>query len=199
MGAFNPDYGLSLPTTIQLGDSIYAGVSRVETFPGNRNSVISLSGLFSFPTYVAGSPFFLMGPDFSLSYAFNDPKGFSYEVGAQFFLSAQRDSGGGLVTEPYNSFGQRFYVAPSMAFGDFTLAGRIKYVTANDYPNGDPNYRGGGWLFGLLPSFTVPTGEGMSLKFTMSYDYIAASSFFGTPIETDYHRFTVGSYYDFKL
>lgn len=223
---FNGMYGLSIPSggndqfgvavgylfsgsyntleipDLDLGDSIFVGVNRVEAFSNNKSSAIRLSTLFFLPTSESGSNIIEEGPNVNASYSFTDPAGFSYEIGAQFFTPASRalSAGNPLTPEAHDSLGQRFYAAPSLAFGNFTVAGLVKYVLPNDYSQGDALYDGGGLMLGLTPSLTAPLNGVSDLKFTAGYDYVVAHNFAASHTADMYFNFwQVGTNYEIKL
>ncbi len=105
--------------------------------------------------------------------------------------------------EPYNSLAPRFYASPSYAIGDFTLAGRVKYILANGYPMGNVFYDGGGTLMGLEPYLKVPLDPGSSLKISAAFDYVIASNMATDSsldrVDVDYTHWTFGTIYEVKL
>jgi hypothetical protein len=197
--AFIPTPGFA---NLNLGDSVYLGLNRIETFDGNKFSAIRLSVLRFFPTYQGGVATFQMGPNIDASYGFTDPKGFSYEIGAEFFTPAGRPltSGGTLQTEPHDSFGQRFYLAPSLALGNLVLAGLVKYITPNDYPTVSTTYDGGGVLLGLNPTYVAPLDAASDLKFNAGYNYIIYHNMGDNyTADLDYSFWSVGTNYELKI
>jgi hypothetical protein len=203
-GALNPDYG-SIPSSEKLGDAFFVALNRIETFQNNQNSAFRLSALAFLTTQVANTDAFRLGPNVNASYGFNDPKGFSYEVGGMFFMPAARVYGGSLSTEPHNSLGQRFYFAPSLAVGDWAFAGMIKYITPNDYSPSDLSglYDGGGFLFGLTPSYKLALDSQSDLNFSAGYDFIihhdGGVDAGNNRLDVDYSYWTVGATYAIKL
>lgn len=196
------DAGQGLPD-LDLGDSIYLALNRVEAFSGDKSSVIRLSGMAFLPTQTNGQTIFQMGPNIDASYGFSDPKGLSYEIGGQFFTPAGRPNSAGVIqTEAHNSFGQRFYIAPSLTFDKLTVAGIVKYVTANDYAVGETFYDGGGLLAGLNPTLLVPLNDVSNLKFNAGYDFIIyhnAASSGGSAADVDYNFWSCGANYEIKI
>ncbi len=201
-GSLNPDYG-SIPSSEKLGDSLYLALNRVETFAQGQTSALRLSAFYFLTTQVSGVDTLRLGPNVNLSFAFNDPKGFSYEIGGQFFLPAERLYGGSLSTEPQNSLGQRFYLAPTLALGDLALAGMIKYILPNGYSASDFTsglYDDGGFLFGLTPSLALKMDAQSSLTLSAGYDFIIHQNADSThSLNVDYSYWTVGASYGVKL
>jgi hypothetical protein len=203
-GALNPDYG-SIPSSEKLGDAFFVAVNRIETFQAGQNSAFRLSALAFLTTQVANVDVLRLGPNLNASYAFNDPKGFSYEIGGQFFLPAARpNASGSLVTESQDSLGQRFYVAPSLAFGDLSFAGMAKYITPNDYSVGNLTlYDGGGFLFGLTPSYKWDLDAKSDINLSAGYDFIihhnGGFDASNNRLNVDYSYWTVGATYVIKL
>jgi hypothetical protein len=205
-GAFNPNYGILTSTQLKLGDAFFLALNRVEDFHDNQNSIFRVSGLYSLPSQEDSTNVFQMGPNVNASYAFNDPKGLSYEIGGEFFLPSQRlNSSGVMATEPHNSFGQRFYLAPTLALGDWSFAGMVKYITANDYSPGDYSglYDGGGLLLGINPSYRWTLDAQSSLNFLGGYDFIihhnAGADADNNPADVDYSYWTLGATYEIKI
>jgi hypothetical protein len=117
------------------------------------------------------------------------------------------DINGNFVAEPHASYGPRFYLIPSYAFGDLTVAARAKYILPNGYAVGDPFYATcvPGFLVGVEPSWLLKLDSGSALRLSASYDYIDAQNA-GTDSKdptklTDviYNRFTFGANYEVKL
>jgi hypothetical protein len=204
-GALSPDYG-SIPSSEKLGDSFLLGLNRTESFDNNKNSVIRFSASDFLTTQISGADTLRLGPNLNLSYAFNDPKGLSYEIGGQFFLPADRLYGGTLSMEPHDSLGQRFYLSPSLALGgDWSVGGMVKYITPNGYSPSDPSalYDGGGFLFGLTPSYAWKWDAASTLTLSASYDFIihhdAGFDAGGGRLDLDYSYWTIGATYGVKL
>jgi hypothetical protein len=194
-GSFNTE---EIPD-LDLGDSIFLGVNRIEAFGQNKSSVIRVSTLFFMPTTENGTQELQEGPNINASYAFNDPAGFSYEVGAQLFTPA---SGTAALPEPHNFLGQRFYVAPSLALGNLLVAAQLKYITPNDYATFDPQYDGGGFVMGLNPSYVAPLDSVSDLKFSAGYDFIVAHNSGQTVsgrADINYNYWQLGTNYEIKL
>ncbi len=201
---YSGSYNTNEIPDLALGDSVFLGVNRVEAFGGNKSSTIRLSTLFFMKTTTNGTDLLQEGPNLNCSYAFSDPLGFSYEIGGQFFTKADRAKSAGkpLKIEPFDSLGQRFYAAPSLAIGQLTLGGIAKYVTPNDYPTSNALYDGGGLILGLTPSFTAPLDGVSDLKFTAGYDFIIAhnSGQAGSAKADIYYNYwQVGTNYEIKL
>ncbi|HVM33172.1 MAG TPA: hypothetical protein VMU88_08565, partial [bacterium] len=201
-GSYNT---LSIPD-LALGDSLFVGLNRVEAFGDNKSSAIRLTALYFLPTTLNGSNDIQEGPNVDASFSYEDPKGFSYEIGAQLFTPARRSNpvGSPLATEPHNSLGQRFYVAPSLAIGQLTIGALAKYILPNDYPQSDvADYNGGGLLLGLTPTLVAPLDSVSDLKFSAGYDYIVAhnaGSIGGGPLgDIFYNYWQVGTNYEIKL
>ncbi|MGH7738975.1 MAG: hypothetical protein ACREL1_02405 [bacterium] len=202
---FSGSYNTTEIPDLDLGDSIFLGINRVEVFAGQKTSSIRLSTLFFLPTTENGTQSIEEGLNLNASYSFNDPSGFSYEVGGQFFTPAKRAAalGGSLETESHNSLGQRLYAAPSLAFGQWTISGLVKYVTPNDYAESSALYDGGGWLLGLTPTWRAPLNAVSDLKFTAGYDFViarnAGSVSGGGKADIDYNYWQFGTNYEIKL
>ncbi len=201
-GAYNT---LSIPD-LALGDSLFVALDRIEAFGNNKSSAIRLTALYFLPTSLNGSNELQEGPNVDASYSYEDPKGFSYEIGAQFFTPSRRSIpvGAPLVMEPHNSLGQRFYVAPSLALGQLTIGGLVKYILPNDYSQSDvADYNGGGLVLGLTPTLTAPLDSVSDLKFSAGYDYIVAhnaGSIGGGALgDIFYNYWQVGTNYEIKL
>ena len=210
-GAFNPYYGQAAsPVQLKLGDSLYLSANHTSDHGGGESDVIRLSAFYFLPTMEDGSNLLQMGPNLNASYGWNNPRGFSFEAGGQYFMPIlQPGANGQLSAEPYSSFGPRFYFNPSYSWGDLLLAGRVKYNLANGYPpnlsNGTPNplYDGGGILAGLEPSYKLKLDSASFLKFSASYDYVVYSNGSydtqGDRVNIEYGHWTVGTQYEAHL
>ncbi len=204
-GAFNPYYGQvgSLTEQLKLGDSVFLSLNRLVNHSGGQSDVIRLSAFYFLPTQLNGSNLLEMGPNLNASYCWSNPKAFSFEAGAQYFLPTQSAVNGQLVSGSNDSLGARFYLTPSYAFGDFTLLGRAKYILANDYPESDPLYDGGGFLLGLEPSYRLKLDASSHLKFSAGYDFVlwqnGSYDSLGDRVNVEYGRLTLGTYYEVSL
>jgi hypothetical protein len=211
LGPYDPGYDEFLGNEFKIGDSLFLALNRVETFPQDQTGTIRLTSMASLPTLLNGEMDFQMGPNVGASYSFNNPAGFSWEVGAQVFTLAQRHylkTASELVYgfEPYQSSGVFFYAAPSHAFGNLTLGGLVKYVTANGYPLWDASglYNGGGFQFALNPGYFVPLDERSAISFNGGFNYIiaqnAAYNFtLDRPVDLFYIFWTFGASYQIKI
>ncbi len=179
-GSYNSEFGQpSPPNDLKLGDSFFLSLNRITPMGVNESEIIQASGFYFLPTQNAGQNYLWTGPNINLSYGWSNPTAFSFELGAQVFLPGQSAVGGQWVADSSYSYGPRFYLNPSYTFGDFALAGRMKYVLPNGYGvnSADPlhSYDGGGFLLGIEPSFKFKLDEsGLSLKIWASYDNINA-------------------------
>jgi hypothetical protein len=148
-----------------------------------------------------------MGPNLNLSYAWNNPKAFSFEIGGSFYGPAQRlegpQSNQQFTTEPYNSFGPRFYLTPSYAFDrDFSLGGIVKLILPNGYPDDKAYlslYDGGGLVFGINPALRLWMDDGSFFKITGGYDDIIAVSGGTGNSSLYYYYWTFGTSYEVRL
>lgn len=203
-GAFNPSYGAGAASAnLKLGDSIFLSFNHVQPFSKNQSQIIRLSGFLFMPTQENGQNVFQMGPNINASYSWNNPNALSFEVGAQYYLPAQRLIGGQFTAEPKNSFGPRLYASPSYAFGDFVVAGRVKYVLTNGYAVTDTFYDGGGLLYGIEPSYRLSLGGDSALRFSAGYDGVIAMNAGvdagGNKTNVLYTNWTGGIIYEVKL
>ncbi len=202
-GAYNANLNLGPADNLDLGDALFLAMNHVQQFKGNQNQIIRLSGFAFLPTTQNGVNNFQMGPNINASYSWVNPKALSFSLGGQYFLPAQRLLNGTLGTEPKNSYGPRIYLNPSYAIGDFTLAGRAKYVFANGYALTESFYQGGGLLLGVEPSLKVRFDEGSSLKFLGSFDNITAQNAgidsLGNRTNVTYSLWTFGTNYEVRF
>jgi len=186
----------SLSDGLRLGDALFLVLNRIQDLKAGRSDRFRLTGTFFLPTLEGGEEIFHMGPNVNLSYAFLDPKGFSWEAGAQIFTPARRPGGGGLVAEPKNSFGQRLYFVPTLALEDgWAVSGRLKVIFANGYAEGEALYNGGGFLGGLEPSYKLDLGDRSSLKFSASYDRVLHTGGGQGGMDAQYERWVLGTEY----
>ena len=204
-GAFNPFFDEGGPAEqLKLGDSVFLALNRTTDRGKGQMDIIRLSGFYFLPTQLNGSDLMELGPAANVSYAWQNPKAFSFEVGAQYFFPLQQEFGGQLSQEPYNSFGPRLYLAPSYVWGNWTFVGGIKYVLANAYPLDNPQYSalyvGGGLLLGLEPSYKVSLDKASSLRFSASFSYVdvfnGAYDASGNRADVAYGRWTLGTHYE---
>jgi len=204
-GAYNPSIGAT-PEDLKLGDSIFLSLNHVQPYSSDQNEIIRLSAFYFLSTQQSGQNSFRMGPNINASYSWSNPSALSFEVGAQGYLPGQRvDNNGNFGPEPHYSYGPRFYLSPSYAFGDFTLGGLVKYVMPNGYATSDTLYAVcyPGFLFGLNPSYKLKLDSDSDLKFTASYDYIIAQNAgvdsTGALTNVTYNYWTFGTNYEIKL
>jgi len=197
-GAFNPNYGAAPPEQLKLGDSAFLSLNRIADRGNGQTDVLRLSAFFFLPTQIGGADSITMGPNLNASYGWSNPKAFSFEAGVQYFMSAQIVS-----TGQQASLGTRFYATPSYAFGDLTLAGRVKYVLSNGNPADNPLYFGGGWLAGLEPSYRLKLDSSSDLRFSASFDYVNVSNAgpdsSGNLEDVSYGHWTFGTNYEVSL
>ncbi|HEY5037445.1 MAG TPA: hypothetical protein VIJ93_00065 [bacterium] len=206
-GAFIPALGLGPASqNLKMGDSIFLALNHVQPFSSDQNETIRLSAFYFLTTQQGGQNSIQMGPNINASYSWSNPSALSFEVGAQAYLPGQRvDNNGNFGPEPHYSYGPRFYVSPSYAFGDFTLGGMVKYVMPNGYAVTDAFYAAcyPGFLFGLDPSYRLKLDSDSALKFTASYDYIIAQNAgvdnTGALTNVIYGYWTFGTSYEIKL
>jgi hypothetical protein len=203
-GAFNPDYGLwtgNIP--LKLGDSTFLSLNRVVDHGDGQSDILRLSAFYFLPTQAEGTDLLQMGPNVNASFAWNNPQAFSFEVGGQYFLPAQNEANGVLVTEPDTSLAPRLYLYPSYAFGDFNLLGRVKYILANGYPQSNQLYDGGGYLFGLQPSVKFKLDASSALCFSAGFDYVlwqnGGYDVSGNRVDLAYAHWTFGTHYEVNL
>ncbi len=204
-GAFNPSYGEGVPAVqLKLGDSTFLSVNRVADHGNGESDIIRLSAFYFLPTQLDGSNLLEMGPNLNASFAWKNPKAFSFEAGGQYFLPTQNAVPGTsqLATEPNNSLAPRFYFYPSYAFGDFLVSARAKYVLANGYPSSDfVNYDGGGWLLGLEPTLRLKLDSSSSLRVSAGYDYVVWDNVNTSvgQVNIDYSHWTFSTHYEVNL
>jgi hypothetical protein len=199
-GALNP---FSNSFNLKLGDSVFLSMNRVTSFSSHQTQAITASAYYFLPTLQENQDYLWMGPNFNLSYSWTNPSAFSFEAGVQYFLPAQTEVNGQWVAEAHNSFGARFYLNPSWAFGDFLLTGRVKYVLANGYDPSDLYYDGGGLLLGIEPSYKFTLDSRSAFKVSASYDNITHDDggvdSQGNPVNVLFNRWTVGANYEIKI
>ena len=203
-GAFNPYYGQVIAATqLKLGDSAFLSLNRLAEHGGGQSDVIRLSAFYFLPTQVNGTNLLEMGPNLNASYGWSNPKAFSFEAGAQYFLPNRQAINGQLVSGSNDSLGTRFYLTPSYAFGDFTLQARAKYILANNYSTTDSLYDGGGFLLGLEPSYQLKLDASSHLKFSAGYDFVfwkdGSYDILGDRVNVEYGHLTLGTYYEVNL
>jgi hypothetical protein len=177
-GAYNPTGDPN--DSLQLGDTLFFALNFVQPGTEGCKEIARFSAYYSMTTQDPEEGVqFQLGSNLNASYSWINPKGFSLEAGAQYFLPSSRlDVQGSLVTEADNFYAPRFYLAPSYAFGNLQLTARVKYVLPNNYPDTfsiygiNPMYFGGGWLLGVGPTLKLPLDGQSSLDFFGAYDYI---------------------------
>ncbi len=203
-GAFNPNYGLGAQAEqLKLGDAMFLSMNRVVDQGGGQSDILRLSAFYFLPTLQDGQNLLQMGPNINASYTWSNPKGFSCEAGGQYFFANQQGVNGQLQTEPYNSYGPRFYLRPSLGLGNLSLGVRMKYILGNGYPESDPFYDGGGFLVGAGPSYLLPLDGASTLKLTAGFDYVAAHHYALDAamdrVDMDYTHWTLGTTYEVRL
>ena len=207
-GAFNPYFGQGTTANqLKLGDSAFLSLNRAATHGGDQNDIIRVSVFYFLSTQQDSAPLLQMGPNVNASYSWNNPKALSFEVGGQYFLPEQKSNNGQqLSPEAFNSLGARFYLNPSYAFGNLTVAARLKYVLANGYPQSDSvNYDGGGYLAGLEPTYLFKLDANSSLKISAGYDYVLWKNVAkdqlnpSDRVNFEYGRWTFGTHYEVGL
>ncbi len=196
---------------LQLGDTMFLAFNFVQPGTGGYKEIARLSGYYSFTTQIAGVNEFQLGTNVNASYSWINPHALSVDLGAQFFLPSQRLSTDNvLTTESNNYYAPRFYVAPSYSFGDINLSAQVKYILPNDYPDTfsgsgvNPMYFGGGWLFGIGPSWKAALDDKSSLNFYGAYDYIVQNnanidSTGTTLVNATYNYWIIGTNYQINL
>lgn len=210
-GAFNPSYGLnySTSTSLSLGNAMFLAFNHIQPDNKDLTEIARFSVYYSENTVVNGQNVFQLGTNFTGSYSWVNPKAFSLDIEAQAYLPSQRlDTTTGVFgTEPHNSYAPRFTVAPSYAWGDFVLAGQIKYIMPNDYTPSDPiygqYYDGGGFLVGIGPSYKIKFDKDTSFKIGLSFDDIYAINFgvdnLGNRTDVNYELWNLTTVYELKI
>jgi len=204
-GAYNPNDQVLIPTSqLKLGDSVFFSLNHVGVSSAKVTETFRLSAFLFSPTQEDGTNVFQMGTNINASYGVANPQDFSYEIGGQFYFPVQRVINGQFTTEPNASYGPRFYATPSYAFTkDFAVGALVKYVLPNGYSAGNTFYDGGGWVFGLEPSYKLELDKDSALKFSAAYDYIAhlngGVDANGNLTDVIYSRWTVGADYQVRL
>ena len=202
-GALNPN--ANSVENLKLGDSIFLSLNRVTQCPSHETQTITVSGFCFLPSQEQSQNFLWMGPNFNLSYSWTNPSALSFEAGVQYYMPDQTAVNGQWEVEAHNSLGARFYLDPAWAFGDFALAGRVKYILANGYDPGpsDLSYDGGGLLLGIGPSYMFHLDSHSAFKLSASYDNITAdgagADAQGNRVTIIYNRWTAGVDYEIKL
>lgn len=206
-GAFNPNFGQGAPDQLKLGDSFFISMNRVARHGDGQSDVIRVSAFYFLPTQErqpgdeTASDLLQMGPNLNLSYGWNNPQAFSFEVGTQYFFPMNQVLGGQLTPEPKNSLGSRFYANPSYSFGDLSFAGRLKYILPNGYsPSDFLRYDGGGFTVGLEPSLRLKLDPFSALRISTSYDYVffnnGSYDLAGDRVNVEYGHWTFGTHYE---
>ena len=203
-GTFDPTSGSAVDTgQLKLGDALFVAFNHVQPFSGNQSQIIRMSSFYFLSTQQSGSNIYQAGPNINASYSWINPAAFSFDLGAQYYFPAQIPTNGQLVTEPQDSLGPRLYLSPSYVFGDLTVAGVAKYVLPNGYGISDTFYDGGGFLFGIEPSYRLKLDDASALKFAAGYDSIialnAALDANGVKTNVLYNYWTFGTSYEVKL
>jgi hypothetical protein len=206
-GAYDPGYGGLTGIQLKMGDSVFLAMTRVEAFANSQSGTFRVSVMAFLPTQENGISDFQMGPNGTASYSFYDPNSFSWTVGAMVYSLSQRyyfNSAGAVVygPEPFGSSGQRFYFTPSYTWGNLSLGGQAQLVLANGYTIGDRFglYNGGGFVFGLSPSYALPLDASSALNFTGAYDFVIAhNASVGFTEDVNYNYWTIGANYQLKL
>ncbi len=205
-GAFNPSYGLnySKSTSLNLGNAMFLAFNHIQPDNKDLSEIARFSVYYSQATVVNGQDVFQLGTNFTGSYGWINPKAFSLEIGAQAYLPSQRlDTNNVFGTEAHNSYAPRFTVTPSYAWGDFVLAGLVKYIMPNDYSTLDTNYDGGGFLVGIEPSYKIKFDKDTSFKIGLSFDDIYALNFgvdnLGNRTNVNYELWNLTTVYELKI
>ena len=196
---------------LQLGDNLFIALNFIQNGTNDYREIARFSGYYSLTTQIDGVDQFQMGTNLNASYSWINPHGFSLDAGGQYFYASRRLEGLNLTTEPYNYYGPRLYLAPSYALGDVKISGQAKYVFANDYPefsNGAANtmYFGGGWLFGVGPSWKATLDDKSSLNIFGAYDFISQNNVPVVPSDPSqgntrayFNYWTIGTSYQITL
>ncbi len=203
-GAFNPSYGGAPINNLKIGDSAFLALNHVQPSTGNQSEIIRLSAYYSLPSQNAGQNLYQLGANFNASYSWSNPSALSFEVGAQYWMAGQIAGSTGNWTPESNAyFGPRLYFDPSYSFGDFNVAGRLKYVLANGNSQGSPYYDGGGFLGGIEPSYKLGLDASSDIKVYGSFDYVAwlngAFDINNNRTNVIYNLWTFGATYEVKL
>ncbi len=204
-GAFNPNYGIWAPgEALKLGDSTFLSLNRVVDHGGGENDIIRLSAFYFLPTEASGTDLLQMGPNVNASFAWNNPRAFSFEVGGQYYFpTANADVNGTLVPEPQSALAPRFYFYPSYGLGDLTLSGRAKYILANGFDPANPLYDGGGFLLGIGPSYRFKLDASSALRVNGGFDYVlwqnGGFDENGGRVNLSYAHWTFGTHYEVNL
>jgi hypothetical protein len=205
-GSYNPSYGANADPSQQqrIGDSIFLAFNRVQPYSNGQKDVIRLSGYYFLDTTNDNNDIFRLGPNLNASYGFIDPKAFSFEIGGQYYFSSQRILPDGLYgTELHDSYGPRLYFTPSYAFGDLNIGLVGKYIFANGYSTTDALYDGGGWLFGVSPTYRLKLDDISALNINAGYDFIihenGGPDANGNLTNVTYDYWTIGTNYEIKI
>jgi hypothetical protein len=177
-GAFNPTYGQVVPAELaneqlKLGDSVFLSLNRVAAHGKDQSDILRFSAFYFLPTQVNGQDLLQMGPNLNASYSWLNSGAFSFEVGGQYFFP-QLSVPNQTQLASNEALGTRFYLYPSYAFGNFTLAARAKYILPNGEPQSGVFYDGGGYLLGLEPSLRLKLDQGSTLRFSLSLDTVTS-------------------------
>jgi len=188
-GVFNQTFGLPQDN---VNNSLYDiatfifSAARSESLGSGQSQEFGFWFLGYDSSKIYGYALYQLGPSFDFYYRLKNPQGFSLDSGVQLFQNSQsgsltlETSGNTIVqafytplaTEPHNSRGPRFYLNPSLAIQDVTLAFQVTRVFPNDYPPIDLYYHGEGWLLGLGPVWRIKTGEKSAFKLSADYQKI---------------------------
>jgi hypothetical protein len=203
-GAFNPNYGLGAQAEqLKLGDAMFLSLNRVVDQGSGQSGILRLTAFYFLPTLQDGQNLLQMGPNVNAYYTWSNPKGFSLEMGGQYFFPNQQGVNGQLQTEPYNSYGPRFYLMPSLGLGSLSLVVRMKYILGNGYPQSDPFYDGGGCLVGAGPSYLLSLDGVSTVKLTAGFDYVVAHNYAQDAaldrVDMDFTHWTIGTTYEVRL
>ncbi len=203
-GTFDPAIGTAADSgQLKLGDALFMAFNHVQSFSGNQSQIIRLSAFYFLSTQQNSSNVYQAGPNINASYSWINPTAFSFDFGGQYYFPSQLPIGGQFVTESHNSIGPRFYLSPSYAFGDLAIAVVAKYVLQNGYAITDLLYNGGGFLFGIDPSYRLKLDESSALKFTAGYDYVvtldSGLDASGNKTNTLFNNWTFGTSYEVKF
>jgi hypothetical protein len=201
-GSFNPFYGQGVPSDTLLGDSLFLALNRFVDEGEGKSDVLRVSAFYFLPSWEYSQEQFQMGPNINASYAWSNPKALSMELGGQYFFSPMSIQNQGSSTS-FGSFGPRFNVAFSYAFGNLNLAGRAKYILPNGESQDSVLFDGGGLLYGFEPSLRVPLDTQSSLKFTLALDTVdafgAGLDSAGSRVDVQYLYGVLGTTYEVHL
>ena len=203
-GVFNTTFDIPPGNTAysEFEDTFLLSAGYAQNFKDGPNQAFGAWFLFHDAGNYGGLSNYEYGPNIDLYYQWRDPKAFSLEAGAADFLPSQITTGpsGGLTTEPDNSRGPRLYLNPSYTKGQVAFDAWINHVFANNYPQTDVNFDGGGWLLGIGPIWTITGADHTALKLSAAYNkIIVADGTFdsmGNRVDLQYDLFKLGADYE---